>query len=162
MERNDLLSTGALFLSFPQILTKCEQTLLAACRLALGDAAGFAVELISYSAYVGLCATYRKKQVRTMSNIKVSYAEIEQSAAQLGQGREEITAKLQSLQQQIQNLVSSGFVTDQASVKFNAAYNEYTTSANTVVAKLNEIQSFLTGTANAMRDMDAQIAARIN
>jgi len=29
-----------------------------------------------------------------MSNIKVSYAEIEQSAAQLGQGREEITAKL--------------------------------------------------------------------
>ncbi|MCA0379613.1 MAG: hypothetical protein LCH36_09315 [Actinobacteria bacterium] len=94
MERNDLLSTGALFLSFPQILTKCEQTLLAACRLALGDAAGFAVEIISYSAYVGLCATYRKKQVRTMSNIKVSYAEIEQSAAQLGQGREEITAKL--------------------------------------------------------------------
>ena len=58
--------------------------------------------------------------------------------------------------------MSSGFVTDQASVKFNAAYNEYTTSANTVVAKLNEIQSFLTGTANAMRDMDAQIAARIN
>lgn len=97
-----------------------------------------------------------------MSNIKVSYAEIEQSAAQLGQGREEITAKLQSLQQQIQNLVSSGFVTDQASVKFNAAYNDYTTSANTVVAKLNEIQSFLTQTANAMRDMDAQIASRIN
>jgi WXG100 family type VII secretion target len=97
-----------------------------------------------------------------MSNITISYAEIEQSAAHLGQGREEITAKLQSLQQQIQNLVSSGFVTDQASVKFNGAYNDYTTSANTVVAKLNEIQSFLTQAANAMRDMDAQIAARIN
>ena len=97
-----------------------------------------------------------------MSNIKVSYAEIEQSAAQLGQGREEITAKLQSLQQQIQNLVSSGFVTDQASVKFNGAYNDYTTSANTVVAKLTEIQTFLTQTANAMRDMDTQIASRIN
>ncbi len=96
-----------------------------------------------------------------MSNIKVSYAEIEHAAAQLGQGREELTAKLQSLQQQIQNLVSSGFVTDQASVKFSGAYNEYTTSANTVVARLTEIQSFLTQTANAMRDMDAQIAARI-
>lgn len=97
-----------------------------------------------------------------MSNIKVSYAEIEQAAAQLGQGREEITAKLQSLQQQIQNLVSSGFVTDQASVKFNGAYNDYTTSANTVVAKLTEIQQFLSQTANAMREMDAQIASRIN
>lgn len=97
-----------------------------------------------------------------MSNIRVSYAEIEQAAAQLGQGREEITAKLQSLQQQIQNLVSSGFVTDQASVKFNAAYVDYTTSANTVVARLNEIQSFLAQTSNAMRDMDAQIAAKIS
>lgn len=97
-----------------------------------------------------------------MSNIKVSYAEIEQAAAQLGQGREEMTAKLQSLQQQIQNLVSSGFVTDQASVKFNGAYNDYTTSANTVVAKLTEIQQFLSQTANAMREMDAQIASRIN
>ena len=97
-----------------------------------------------------------------MANITVSYAEIEQAASQLGAGRDEITHKLQSLQAQIGNLVASGFVTDQASGKFNAAYQEYTTSANTVVAKLTEIQSFLTQTASAIRDMDAQIAARIN
>ena len=97
-----------------------------------------------------------------MANINVSYAEIEQAASQLGNGRDEITTKLQSLRTQIGNLVSSGFVTDQASVKFNAAYSEYTASANTVVNKLNEIQTFLTQTANAIRDMDAQIAARIN
>jgi WXG100 family type VII secretion target len=97
-----------------------------------------------------------------MANITVSYAEIEQSAAQLGAGRDEMTQKLQSMQSQIGNLVSSGFVTDQASGKFNAAYQEYTASANTVVAKLTEIQAFLTQTASAMRDMDAQIAAKIN
>ncbi|WP_336990973.1 WXG100 family type VII secretion target [Leucobacter sp. VD1] len=97
-----------------------------------------------------------------MANISVSYAEIEQSATQLGVGRDEITQKLQQLQQQIAALVSSGFVTDQASVKFNDAYTQYTVSANTVIEKLTEIQSFLTQTANAMRDMDAQIAARIN
>lgn len=97
-----------------------------------------------------------------MANINVSYSEMEQAAAQLGTGREEITSKLQLLQTQIQTLVSSGFVTDQASVKFNGAYTEYTTSANTVIAKLNEIQSFLAQTANAMREMDAQIASRIN
>ncbi|WP_416445111.1 WXG100 family type VII secretion target [Leucobacter sp. HNU] len=36
-----------------------------------------------------------------MSNIKVSYAEIEQAATQLGSGRAEITSKLQNLQSQI-------------------------------------------------------------
>ncbi|RLP77838.1 WXG100 family type VII secretion target [Mycetocola tolaasinivorans] len=96
-----------------------------------------------------------------MSNIRVSYAEIEQAASQLGAGREEITTKLQALQGQIAQLVSSGFVTDQASGKFNDSYAKYTQSANTVVAHLNEIQQFLIGTANAMRDMDAQIASRI-
>lgn len=97
-----------------------------------------------------------------MANITVSYAEIEQAATQLGTGREEITQRLRSLQGQIGDLVSSGFVTDQASGKFNAAYQEYTTGASTVVEKLSEIQAFLTQTASAIRDMDAQIAARIN
>lgn len=96
-----------------------------------------------------------------MANITVSYGEIEQAASQLGAGREEISAKLQSLQPQIANLVASGFVTDQASVKFNSAYTEYTASANAVVNRLNEIQSFLAQTSHSMRDMDAQIAARI-
>lgn len=97
-----------------------------------------------------------------MANINVSYADMEQAGTQLGNGRDEITQKLQQMQQLISALVSSGFVTDQASGKFNEAYAEYTTSANTVIAKLTEIQTFLTQTAAAMRDMDAQIAARIN
>lgn len=97
-----------------------------------------------------------------MANINVSYAEMEQAATQLATGRDEITEKLRMLQSQINNLVASGFVTDQASGKFNGAYNEYTAGANTVVAKLSEIQSFLTQTAQAMREMDAQIAAKIN
>ncbi|PRI10566.1 WXG100 family type VII secretion target [Leucobacter massiliensis] len=97
-----------------------------------------------------------------MANITVSYAEIEQSATQLGVGRDEITQKLQALQTQIGNLVASGFITDQASGKFNNAYTEYTASANTVINKLTEIQNFLTQTASAMREMDAQIAAKIN
>ncbi len=97
-----------------------------------------------------------------MANINVSYAEMESAATQLATGRDEITQKLQHLQNQINNLVASGFVTDQASGKFNNAYNEYTTSANTVVNKLTEIQSFLTQTASAMRDMDSQIASKIN
>jgi WXG100 family type VII secretion target len=96
-----------------------------------------------------------------MSNISVSYGEIENAATQLAAGREEITGKLQHLQAQIQSLVSSGFVTDQASGRFNDAFTKYTSSANSVIGQLDEIQRFLTGTANAMRELDAQIASRI-
>lgn len=97
-----------------------------------------------------------------MANITISYAEIESAAAQLLVGRDEITHKLQAMQQHISNLVSSGFVTDQASGRFSSAFTEYTASASTVITKLTEIQQFLTHTANAVREMDAQIAAKIN
>lgn len=97
-----------------------------------------------------------------MANITVSYADIEQSALRLGSGRDEITHQLQAMQQQISGLVASGFVTDQASGRLHDSYTQYTASANNVIEKLTEIQSFLTQTATAMREMDAQIAARIS
>ena len=96
-----------------------------------------------------------------MSNIRITYAELEQAAAQLGQGRDDLSARLQTMQQQIRDLVTSGFVTDLASSTFEAAYAEYTTSASAVIARLSDMQTFLTQTAAAMQDLDAQIAARI-
>ena len=86
---------------------------------------------------------------------------MESAAAQLGAGRDEITAKLQQLQRQIQGLVSSGFVTDSASKRFEQSYTEYTASANRVIEKLSEIQQFITQTAAAHRALDDEIAARI-
>lgn len=96
-----------------------------------------------------------------MANFRVSYAEMEQAAAQLGAGREEIGERLRRMQSQIQGLVASGFVTDQASGRFEAAYREYTASATAVVEKLGEIQEFLRQASRAIREMDEQIAARI-
>lgn len=96
-----------------------------------------------------------------MANSKiVSYGEIESAASRLGAGREEITSRLTNIQAEIGSLVSSGYVADQASAKFNEAYNRYTQSANSLIAQLSEIQSFLTQTANAMRDMGAPNASR--
>ena len=97
-----------------------------------------------------------------MANVNISYQEMETAATQLGAGRDEITAKLQELQRQIQGLVNSGFVTDNASKRFEGAYTEYTTSANRVIEKLTEIQQFIIQTATAHRSMDDEIAARIN
>lgn len=96
-----------------------------------------------------------------MANVNISYEEMETAAAQLGAGREEITARLQQLQRQIQALVGSGFVTDTASKRFETAYSEYTSSANLVIDRLGEIQQFITQTAAAHRAMDQDIAARI-
>lgn len=94
-------------------------------------------------------------------NIKVSYADLENAAAQLGSGRDEITMKLQTMQQQIQALISNGFVTSVASGKFAAAYESYTASAKSLVEQLTQIQEFLRSTAQVMQETDLQIAARI-
>lgn len=96
-----------------------------------------------------------------MSNIRVDYGEIEAAAARLGAGRDEIIDKLNQLQAQIGELVSSGFVTDTASVRFTESYTRYTRSAQQTAQHLTDIQGFLNQAANAMRDMDAEIAARI-
>ena len=93
-----------------------------------------------------------------MTNIRVTYGDIEQVAGQLAQGRDEITAKLRLLESQITTLVSTGFVTDQASVRFHSMYSEYTSGAAIVAEKLSEIQSFLTQTAGAIRDTLAHLA----
>ncbi|CAG7604288.1 WXG100 family type VII secretion target [Leucobacter soli] len=96
-----------------------------------------------------------------MANITVSFSEMQQAAIELGSGREEITTRLVGLQKRMQGLVASGFVTDQASAKFETAYDDYTRGAKTVIQKIAEIESFLKQTATAMGEMDAQIAAKI-
>lgn len=94
-------------------------------------------------------------------NIRVSYGEIDQAAATLALGREDITTRLQTLQSHIASLVSSGFVTDQASVRFHEAYERYTGSATAVISELHEIEAFLRDTASSMQELDQHIAARV-
>lgn len=96
-----------------------------------------------------------------MSNIRVSYGEMESAGSQLSAVKDEIAAKLHFAEGQISSLVSSGFVTDQASPRFNAAFGEFLTSATTVIEKLSEMHRFLSQSAEAMRELDTQIAARI-
>lgn len=95
-------------------------------------------------------------------NIRVSFAEIDQAAGQLSAGRSDITGKLQALQSQIENLVSSGFVTDQASARFHDTYLRYTSSTTAVIEQLTEIEMFLRDTSRAMQELDQNIAARLN
>ncbi|MGR4009357.1 WXG100 family type VII secretion target [Leucobacter sp. 1207-22] len=96
-----------------------------------------------------------------MANVTISYDELNAAAGRLDAGKTEIIGKLREMQQQIQSLVSSGFVTDSASQRFESSYAEYTASTNTVVEKLTEIRQFVLSVAQAHQEMDAQIASRI-
>lgn len=94
-----------------------------------------------------------------MANVNVTYQEMRDAATKLNAGKEEINAKLADLRAYISNLVSSGFVTDQASVRFSETYNNYTTAATQTIDALENLASYLTQAAQAMQDTDTQLAA---
>ena len=96
-----------------------------------------------------------------MTNISVSYGEMEQSAAVLGAGRDDITEKLRAMQEHIRGLASSGFVTETASQRFEATFAEYTTHATGVIDGLAELQGFILQAAAAHRELDQLLSSRL-
>ena len=95
------------------------------------------------------------------ANLNVSYEAMESEASALVSGKEEITQKLSALKTRIDNLVSNGFVTDQASGAFNEMYEHFTTSASNTISSLDGIANGLRSMANAMRETDSQMASQI-
>lgn len=96
-----------------------------------------------------------------MANLNVSYDEMDAAATRLTTGRDQLNDQLSQLRAFIQNLVSSGFVTDQASGAFNQSYEQFTTSATATVDNLTQIAQNLRTTAQVLRDTDSEIAARL-
>jgi len=94
-----------------------------------------------------------------MANVNVTYQEMRDAATRLNAGKDEINQKLADLKAYISNLVSSGFVTDQASVRFNETYQNFTTSATGTISALEGLASYLNQAAQAMQETDAQLAA---
>ena len=96
-----------------------------------------------------------------MANINVTYQELEDAASRLRAGQEEITTKLTELKSFISSLVSSGFVTDQASGAFNETYEKFTTGATQTISAIDGLQSFLSQAATTLGDVDSQLANAI-
>ncbi|WP_418606607.1 WXG100 family type VII secretion target [Georgenia sp. SUBG003] len=80
-----------------------------------------------------------------MSNINVSYDEMQREANNLVTAKDQIIADLNRLQAQIQGLVESGFVTDQASVRFNESYQQFTTGAQQTMRRSDEHRGAVAG-----------------
>jgi WXG100 family type VII secretion target len=96
-----------------------------------------------------------------MANLNVSFEELAQTSATIETSRDNIYNELDTLRNRIDQLVSSGFVTDKTSGAFQEAYNKYTTGARNTIQGLDDVIAFLKKVESTLRETDAQLAASI-
>ena len=97
-----------------------------------------------------------------MANLNVTYSEMSDSATKMRNDKNDIDAKLTECKSIVDDLTNSGFVTDQASGKFDEVHSEFITSANKVMETLDQLSQWLDKAVDAMRDMDSQMAGSLN
>jgi len=96
-----------------------------------------------------------------MANLNVTYGDMTSAAQRLTAGKDDITAKLHELQSLVNNLVSGGFVTDTASGAFHSSYEEFTKGTTQAVNGLDGMSQFLNKAADALQNVDQQLAQGI-
>lgn len=97
-----------------------------------------------------------------MANVNVTYSDLQNVKSRLESGRVNLTDTLTQLKALVDNLVESGFVTDQASGAFRASYEQFTKGATETVNGLTGMQDFLQKTQDALSDLDSQLASALN
>lgn len=97
-----------------------------------------------------------------MANVNVTYADLQDAKARLESGRTNLVDTLGQLKALVDNLVTSGFVTDQASGAFQQSYEQFTKGATDTVNGLTGMQQFLQKTQEALSDLDSQLANALN
>jgi WXG100 family type VII secretion target len=95
-----------------------------------------------------------------MANINVSYERMAEEARNLRTAKDSIHDQLRTLAQKIQTLVTDGFVTDAASVRFHENYQQFTTATTNAVAALDDIAANLDNTARVLQETDQQLAGQ--
>jgi len=97
-----------------------------------------------------------------MANLSITYSDMEDSAKRMGSNKEEIDSRLTECKTIVDNLTSSGFVTDQASGRFDEVHSEFNTAASQVMETLTQLSEWLNKAVEAMRDMDTELAGSLN
>lgn len=93
--------------------------------------------------------------------VHVKHDQLQQQAQRLGQAKNELEAKLNEIQGQIQELISSGFVTDKASVSFGEAHERWNTAARATVGELELMGQYLGKASAAFAEVDNQFTVKI-
>lgn len=92
-----------------------------------------------------------------MSNVNVTYEEMQSAASQLQAARQRIEDDLRGARRLVDNLVSGGYVTDRSSRQFQASYAEFDSGATKMMAGLAEMGQYLNTAARAFSDTDTQL-----
>ncbi len=92
-------------------------------------------------------------------SINVRYEDLQSTATQLNTGREEMTAQLTRLKGLVDALVSSGFVTDQASGKFQQSYQQWNSGASNAIQGLEGMTAFLNQAISRHQQLDSELGS---
>lgn len=93
-----------------------------------------------------------------MPDMNLTYEQIQSAASRLNAGQSNIDGELGSLQSLVQDLVTSGFVTDVASGAFEAAFEEFSNGAQQVIAGLSQMSNYLNAAVSTFQETDSQLA----
>ncbi|QCB94908.1 WXG100 family type VII secretion target [Cellulomonas shaoxiangyii] len=96
-----------------------------------------------------------------MPNLNVTYAEMSDSATKLRNNKNDIDDRLSQCKSLVAALTASGFVTDQASGRFDEVHTQFVTAANDVMVNLETLSTWLDKAVEALRDMDTQMASSL-
>jgi WXG100 family type VII secretion target len=102
-------------------------------------------------------ATNSRKE-RAVANVHVDYQELQRSSSQLKSGQQDVESQLARLKSMIDNLVASGFVTDQASGKFQQSYDQWNSGAKNVIQGLQGMSSFLEKAIAQHQQLDSELS----
>jgi WXG100 family type VII secretion target len=93
-----------------------------------------------------------------VANVHVDYQELQRNASQLKSGKQDIESQLGRLKSMIDNLVASGFVTDQASGKFQQSYDQWNSGAKNVIQGLDGMSTFLDKAVAQHQQLDTELS----
>lgn len=96
-----------------------------------------------------------------MSNLNVTYDDLQRVAGQIDVGRDTLNQQLQDLSRAVDDLVAAGFTTDAASGAYNEQFDQYTTNTTKAVEALTGFAEFLRQAASALQETDTQLSNAI-
>ncbi|MEY9926011.1 WXG100 family type VII secretion target [Catenulispora sp. GP43] len=96
-----------------------------------------------------------------MASISITYHDMSDAAGKLTSYQTQIQDTLKQAQSLVQNLVSSGFVTEAASKAFDHAYAEFTQGASKMIEGMEGMSKYLNNAAQTMQQTDEQLAKGI-
>ena len=97
-----------------------------------------------------------------MADVRVTYQEMLDTATRLRNNKNEVTARLTDCQRIVQGLVTSGFVTQQASGKFDEVSTKFVTSSKEAMETLETLSGWLDKAVESLRQMDQEMANSLN